>query len=245
MADKNQIRNTVHILQGNERLGLCRNGMFLAAEDLDRRIEPILTIEALGNGEAVLGMGRREDHDFIFFAEEKSGVPGCPRPRPLIVNATNRRTLAKLYGDVTAETLVGKKIQLYVDPHCKNPGGSGYVPGIRIRSMIPRETGNMNGQNMQNSHAPYGQPKSPAVPNIPMPAVAVQSPRMPQPPTENQPICADCGAPITAGGGMDLRGVLDNGMIAFNRPLCTPCQNRLMDEHCIPMNGGWKNGKRN
>lgn len=122
-------------LQNEERLGAAgRNGAFLAVEDLSPSVEPVLTIARVGRGECVLDAGRREDHDVIFWAE--TSVPGCPVVRPLICNATNRKVLLQLYGDLSAQCLEGKRVRLYVDPRVRAVGG-GTTSGIRIRKLVP------------------------------------------------------------------------------------------------------------
>lgn len=131
----NKNQSKIRILQGEERLGAAaRSSAFLAAEDFAPGAEPILTIREVGFGTCTLDAGRKEDHDVIFFAE--ASVPGLPVVRPLICNSTNRKALFGLYGDLSAASLTGKRIRLYIDPHVKSVGG-GYTQGIRIRKMIP------------------------------------------------------------------------------------------------------------
>ena len=135
MANMKKNQSKIVYLEGEERLGAAgRNGAFLAVEDLSPSTEPVLTIAKVGWGECVLDQGRKEEHDVIFWRE--AGVPGCPQARPLIVNATNRKTLLALYGDLSAQCLEGKRVRLYIDPHVRSVGG-GYTSGIRIRKLIP------------------------------------------------------------------------------------------------------------
>lgn len=122
-------------MSGKERLGAFRDSEYLGAEDLEPNTEPVLTIKALYNGMITLSRGK-ERHDVIAFVEES--VPGSiNQVRPLVVNATNRKTLRKLYKGTSAETLVGKKIQLYLEPNVRDPETGGKVDGIRIRPRIP------------------------------------------------------------------------------------------------------------
>lgn len=123
-------------LTGSERLGANRNSEYLGAEDIDPGTEPVLTIENLYNGMITLQRGK-ENKDVITFREEK--VPGINNVRPLVVNATNRKTLKKLYKAVTADALVGKKIQLYIDHNVRDPQTGELTDGIRIRPRIPAE----------------------------------------------------------------------------------------------------------
>lgn len=124
-------------LTGKERLGAERDSEYMGAEDLDPEIEPVLTIKAIYNGMVTLSRGK-EKKDVMVFAEES--VPGIKVVRPLIVNATNRKMLRKLFRNVTAETLVGKRIQLYLEHNVRDPSTGDKVDGIRIRPTVPKGT---------------------------------------------------------------------------------------------------------
>lgn len=121
-------------LTGNERLGQNRESEYLGCEDVDDGTEPILTIDGLWNGLVTLQRGK-ENKDVITFREKS--VPGISQVRPWIVNATNRKTLRKLYGSVTADALVGKRVQLYIDHKVRDPQDGQYTDGLRIRAKIP------------------------------------------------------------------------------------------------------------
>ena len=123
-------------MTGSERLGANRDSEYLGAEDIDPGTEPVLTIKALYNGMITLQRGR-ENKDVIVFAEDK--VPGINNVRPLVCNATNRKTLKKLYKSVTADALVGKKIQLFIDNKVRDPSTGELTDGIRIRPRIPAD----------------------------------------------------------------------------------------------------------
>ena len=131
MMPKDRLRQ----LTGDERLGQERDSEYLGAEDIDEGTEPILTIAGLWNGMVTLQRGK-EKKDVLTFAEER--VQGIRQVRPLIVNATNRKTLRKLYGDAKASTLTGKPIQLYIDHNVRDPNDGGKTDGIRIKSYKPR-----------------------------------------------------------------------------------------------------------
>ena len=125
-------------MTGKERLGANRDSEYLGAEDIEPGTEPILTIKNLYNGEITLSRGK-ERHDVITFFEEK--VPGSiNQVRPLVVNATNRKTLRKLFRNVTAEALEGKRIQLYLQSGVRDPSTGDQVDGIRIKDRIPTGT---------------------------------------------------------------------------------------------------------
>lgn len=131
MMPKDRLRQ----LTGEERLGQERESEYLGAEDIDDGVEPVLTISGLWNGMVTLQRGK-EKKDVLTFEEER--VPGILQVRPLIVNSTNRKALRKLYGDAKAATLVGKRIQLYIDHKVRDPQDGGYTDGIRIRPHVPR-----------------------------------------------------------------------------------------------------------
>lgn len=131
MMPKDKLRQ----LTGDERLGQMRESEYLGAEDIDDDVEPVLTIAGLWNGTVTLQRGK-ENKDVLSFVEER--VPGIRQVRPLIINATNRKTLRKLFGDVKASTLVGKQTQLYIDHNVRDPQDGGKTDGIRIRPYKPR-----------------------------------------------------------------------------------------------------------
>ena len=122
-------------MSGKERLGAHRDSEYLGAEDIDPDVEPVLTIKNLYWGQVTLQRGK-ENKDVIVFEEEK--VEGIESVRPLIVNATNRKILKKLYGKVDAETLMGKKVQLYIEHGVRNPQDGEKTDGIRIRMSVPK-----------------------------------------------------------------------------------------------------------
>lgn len=122
-------------MSGKERLGAWRDSEYMGAEDIESGTEPVLTISALYNGMITLARGK-ERHDVIAFAEES--VPGSiNQVRPLVVNSTNRKTLRKLFRSTSADALVGKRIQLYLQSGVRDPSTGDKVDGIRIRDKIP------------------------------------------------------------------------------------------------------------
>ena len=123
-------------LTGKERLGMNRDSEYLGAEDIDPGTEPVLTIENIYSGMITLQRGK-EQKDVIAFKEES--VPGIRKVRPLVCNSTNRKTLRKLYKSVTADNLVGKRIQLFVDHNVRDPSTGEKTDGIRIRDRKPAE----------------------------------------------------------------------------------------------------------
>lgn len=121
-------------LQPNERLGQNRESEYLGAEDIDPGTEPVVTISAIYSGMVTLQRGK-EMKDVLAFKEDS--VPGIRNVRPLIVNATNRKTLRKLFGSVKVEALVGQSIILYIDNNVRDPSSGDRIDGIRIRPRKP------------------------------------------------------------------------------------------------------------
>ena len=124
-------------LKGDERLE--RDSEYLGADDIYPNTEPVLTIRNIYRGKVTLSRGK-EVKNVLTFVEES--VPGMiPEVRPMIVNSTNRQTLKKLYGQVTASALEGKKIQLYIEHNVRNPSNGEMTDGIRIRDKKPAAGG--------------------------------------------------------------------------------------------------------
>lgn len=127
----NELKN-MRPLTGDE--SLPRDADYLGVIDFAPNAEPVLTIDALYNGEITLSQGKQKKK-VITFVEER--VPGINEVRPLVLNRTNWKTLKKLFGEMTAATLKGKKIQLYLQSGVRNPGTKEIGSGIRIRDKIP------------------------------------------------------------------------------------------------------------
>lgn len=132
MADK------LNRLQGSESLRKYYNSAYMGAYSIDTGAEPVLHIAEVLHGEITLDGGRKEEHVLLRF-QEKS-VSGLSDVKPLLLNATNQKTLEKLYGK-GADVLLGKPVKLYIDPAVRAVGG-GKTEGVRIRSYCP-ETANL------------------------------------------------------------------------------------------------------
>lgn len=115
---------------------LQRDSDYMGADDIAPDTEPILTIKNIYRGKVTLSRGK-EVKNVLTFVEE--AVPGISEVRPLIVNSTNRQTLKKLYKQVTANALEGKKIQLWIEHGVRNPAKNELTDGIRIRDFIPKD----------------------------------------------------------------------------------------------------------
>lgn len=118
---------TMKPLTGDERLE--RDSEYLGAADFAKGATPVLTIKNIYRGQITLNRGK-ETKNVITFEEET--VQGIGTVRPLIINATNRKTLKDLFGDVSAKVLQGKKIQLSLQPGVRNPAKNEVGEGIRI-----------------------------------------------------------------------------------------------------------------
>lgn len=123
-------------LKGDEKFE--RDSEYMGADDIDGNVEPVLTIKNLYRGKVTLQRGP-ELKNVLTFVEES--VPGISEVRPLIVNSTNRQVLKKLYGQVTANALEGKKIQLWIEHGVRNPAKNELTDGIRIRDKKPSVSG--------------------------------------------------------------------------------------------------------
>lgn len=123
-------------LKGSEKFE--RDSEYMGADDIDGTVEPVLTIKNLYRGKVTLQRGP-EVKNVLTFVEES--VPGISEVRPLIVNSGNRQILKKLYGQVTANALEGKKIQLWIEHGVRNPAKGELVDGIRIRDRKPATAG--------------------------------------------------------------------------------------------------------
>ena len=119
-------------LKGEEKFE--RDSEYMGADDIDSGAEPILTIRNIYRGKVTLQRGK-ETKNVLTFVEEK--VPGIKEVRPLIVNSGNRQVLKKLFGQVTANALEGKKIQLWIEHGVRNPSKNELTDGIRIRDKAP------------------------------------------------------------------------------------------------------------
>lgn len=122
-------------LHGDEPLP--RDSEYLGADDLDSTVEPVLTIKNLYRGKVTLSRGKEVKNVIVFAEEKASGIIG--EVRPMILNSTNRQTLKKLFKQVTANALEGKKIQLWIEHGVRNPSNGELTDGIRIRDKIPKD----------------------------------------------------------------------------------------------------------
>lgn len=103
-----------------------RNPDYLGAYALQPNEELILTIKKAGV-ETILGVeGKKEDELVIHFNEDY---------KPMIVNATNAKTIAKVHKTPYVEEWIGKKIQIYAR-RIRAFGED--MDALRVRDFIPQ-----------------------------------------------------------------------------------------------------------
>ena len=125
----------LHQITGNDRLSKYVDSDYLGSGQLDLDQDYILTIDKLWQGKISTG-GKAEQQIVISFKERTvNGVDA----KPMILNATNRRTLKTLFGSDSAATLEGKRIIIYVETGVRDPRTGGTTEGLRIRCRRPPE----------------------------------------------------------------------------------------------------------
>lgn len=106
------------------RTAAMRTSPWLASEDLDGLGEVEVTIESVfEHKDAVMQDGRKQPKLFA--------VKFVGKERQLVLNATNRKTLAGKFG-ANCKAWKGQKVLLYVKDGVRNPAG-GTTKGIRIK----------------------------------------------------------------------------------------------------------------
>lgn len=104
------------------------NPDYLGAYALDPGQELIVTIASVAN-EAVTGAdGKKETCMVMRFRENV---------KPMVLNATNSKTITKLFKTPYIENWIGRKIQLYVQAGVKAFGD--VVDALRVRPFLPVE----------------------------------------------------------------------------------------------------------
>ena len=102
------------------------NPDYLGAYALEPGQDLIVTIKSVAN-EVVTGTdGKKETCSVMHFAENV---------KPLVLNATNSKTITKLLKTPYIEQWAGRKIQLYVESGIKAFGD--IVDAIRVRPFLP------------------------------------------------------------------------------------------------------------
>lgn len=110
----------------HKRLKDMLDKRFLIAEMFEEGLDKILTIKGIQEEKLENPRDGTTDTRPVVYFEEID--------RQLALNNSNIETIDKLYGNVTADKLVGKKIQLYVT---SVRAFGEVVPCIRIRKFVP------------------------------------------------------------------------------------------------------------
>jgi hypothetical protein len=99
---------------------------YLGSWDLDGK-DATLVIQKVVGGELTANGGRKSKKPLVYFEGTKTG-------KALVLNATNGKTIAAMYGNDTDEW-VGKKITIYPTV---TQFGAETVECIRVRPGIPK-----------------------------------------------------------------------------------------------------------
>lgn len=117
---------------------------FLASEDFIGLGDVEVTISGVYENEnEVMQDGKRKDFHSI-------GFNG--KPKRMVLNATNRKTLAAAFGADTTNW-VGKKVHIYVKDGVRNPAGGETVCGLRIKAKPDPELLRSKRQEMTGGEA--------------------------------------------------------------------------------------------
>jgi hypothetical protein len=98
---------------------------FLASEDFIGLGEVELTITGIyEHADEVMQDGKKKSFFSIGFND---------KPKRMVLNATNRKTLAACFGADT-KNWIGKKVNLFVKDGIRNPAGGDTVCGLRLKA---------------------------------------------------------------------------------------------------------------
>ena len=101
---------------------------FLGSCDFEPGKDRILTIKSVRREECTFEGGRKENCNIAYWQEDE---------KPMILNVTNCKTIAKILKTPYIEDWAGHRIQIYVDPKVKFKGEE--TEGLRIRGKLPEE----------------------------------------------------------------------------------------------------------
>lgn len=96
---------------------------YLGAWDVPRDL--VVTIDHVEGGELISTNGKTQRKPFLFFRGQQ---------KPLVLNATNAKTITKLIGTPNCSEWIGKQITIYAD---KTKMGPDVVDCIRVRPVLP------------------------------------------------------------------------------------------------------------
>ncbi len=102
------------------------NPNYLGAYSIEKGQDLILTIKYIQEEKVIGTDGKKDDCVVCHFVENA---------KPMILNSTNMKTIAKLYNTPYIEEWVGKKIQIGIE---KIKAFGEIVEALRIRNKIPK-----------------------------------------------------------------------------------------------------------
>lgn len=106
--------------------GIARESTWLTSEDLPHDRDTIATIESVIRRNNVAMQGGRTKPVAL-------SLRFVGRVRELMLNATNRKTLAALFESNQCEAWFGKRVALFVEQDVRRPDGT-RGPAVRIRA---------------------------------------------------------------------------------------------------------------
>lgn len=106
--------------------GIARESQWLSNEDIPHDRDSVVTIEAVVRRDNLTMQGGRT---------KKVGLSlrFVGKSRELLLNATNRKTLAIMFGTNECAQWFGKRVALFVEQNVRRPDGT-FGPAVRIRA---------------------------------------------------------------------------------------------------------------
>jgi hypothetical protein len=104
---------------------LVSDPKFLGEADLIGQPEIVATISIVTKDMVQNGSGKSEK-TVVYFVENV---------KPMVLNVTNSKRIAKLAGSPLVEKWTGTRVQIYFDPSVKFAGDT--VGGVRVRTFAP------------------------------------------------------------------------------------------------------------
>lgn len=108
--------------------GVGRDSPWLTSEDLPHDKDVTVTVEAVRLRRNLVMQGGRDKKVAL-------SLKFAGKDRELMLNATNRKVLATLYGSST-EGWFGKPVTLFVEQDVRRPDGT-RGPAVRVRAKVP------------------------------------------------------------------------------------------------------------
>lgn len=102
------------------------NPNYLGAYSIEDGRDLVLTIKYVREEQVIGADGKKDDCVVAYFYENK----------PMILNATNMKTITKLFGTPYIEDWVGRKIQVGIE---KVKAFGDIVEALRVRKTIPKD----------------------------------------------------------------------------------------------------------